>query len=103
MFARSSSARYRRHYGSIATGITVGPDRIRLVGHRLAARHSFDIVQIEAGSFVVPVADTLLQFITFTGILPDYGVGLVVGVGRAPWPARWKRDVRWEACDDARE
>lgn len=99
------SARYRRHYGSIATGVTVG--LVIAFGWwatAFAARHSFDIVQIEAGSFVVPVADTLLQFITFTGILPDYGVGLVVGVvAGAMACAVWKRDVRWEACDDARE
>jgi hypothetical protein len=70
----------------------------------LASRHSFDVVQIEAGSFVVPVADTLLHIVAFTGVLPDYGVGLVLGVvAGAAACAMWKRDVRWEACDDARE
>lgn len=96
---------YRRHVGSIATGATVG--LVIAFGWLVtsyAAEHSFNVVQVEAGSFVVPVADTILQAITFTGVVPDYGVGLVVGVvvGAASC-ALWKRDVRWEACDDARE
>lgn len=96
---------YRRRIGSIATGVAVG--LIVTFGWwatSYAAIHSFEVIQIEAGSFVVPVADTLLQAITFTGTLPDYGIGLVLGVvGGAALCALWKRDVRWEACDDARE
>ena len=96
---------FRRAYGSIATGAVVG--LVVAFGWfvtTLASRHSFDVVQIEAGSFVVPVADTLLHIVAFTGVLPDYGVGLVLGVvAGAAACAMWKRDVRWEACDDARE
>jgi hypothetical protein len=67
-------------------------------------RRAFEPVQLEAGSFVVPVGDTLLQIITYTGVLPDYGVGLIVGVGLGAALVAWrKHDVRWEACDDARE
>ncbi len=46
----------------------------------------------------------LLSLTSLTGSLPDYGVGLVIGVviGSA-LAARWDNDVRWEACDDARE
>ncbi len=70
----------------------------------LAARHALEPVQIEAGSFVVPVADTIVQITAFTGTLPDYGVGLVIGVVLgAAISAVWRHDVRWEACDDARE
>ena len=70
----------------------------------LAARMAFNPVQIEAGSFVVPVADTLVQITAYTGTLPDYGVGLVLGVVLgAAIAAVIRRDVRWEACDDARE
>ncbi len=69
-----------------------------------AAAHAFQPVQLEAGSFVVPVGDTIMQFATFTGVLPDYGVGLVVGVPLGAALVAWhRRDVRWEACDDARE
>lgn len=100
-----ASREYRRRYGSIATGLTVG--LVIAFGWwttSFAAEHSFDVVQIEAGSFVVPVADTIMHIITFTGLMPDYGVGLVLGVvAGASACAFWKRDVRWEACDDARE
>lgn len=65
---------------------------------------SFDPVQIESASFVAPIADALMQFGIVTGAAPDYGVGLVFGVifGSAI-AARLADDVRWEACDDARE
>ncbi len=100
-----SDRRYRGHTGSILTGLTIG--LIITFGWwatTYATEHSFEVVQIEAGSFVVPVADTILHAITFTGVVPDYGVGLVLGViAGAAVCAAWKRDVRWEACDDARE
>jgi len=96
---------YRRNIRAISTATIIGAViAFGWIVTTLAAHHSFDPVQIEAGSFVVPVADTLMQVITFTGVLPDYGVGLVVGVvvGAAVCAMR-RRDVRWEACDDARE
>lgn len=66
--------------------------------------YAYAPTQIEAGSFVVPVADTILQLVVSTGAKPDYGVGLVLGVvAGAAVSAILKRDVRWEACDDARE
>ncbi|GLS34788.1 hypothetical protein GCM10010869_03760 [Mesorhizobium tianshanense] len=96
---------YRSKWGSIAVGTIIGAAiAFGWAATTYAARHAFEPVQIEAGSFVVPVADTILQLITFTGEFPDYGVGLVVGVvlGAAAC-AFGRKDVRWEACDDARE
>lgn len=70
----------------------------------LFARQALYPVQIEAGSFVMPVGDTILQIITVTGELPDYGIGLVVGVFAGAAVSAWRSDdMRWEACDDARE
>lgn len=64
----------------------------------------FEPVQMEAGSFVTPVGDLMMQLITVTGALPDYGAGLVVGVLAGAALAAWRSDdMRWEACDDARE
>ena len=61
-------------------------------------------VQIEAGSFVMPVGDTILQIITVTGELPDYGIGLIIGVFLGASVSAFRSDdMRWEACDDARE
>ncbi|SON57439.1 putative inner membrane protein [Hartmannibacter diazotrophicus] len=98
-------AAYRKDWPRIATGTTIGAAvAFGWLVTTLAARHSMDPVQIESASFVVPVADAILQIVTYTGVLPDYGVGLVVGVGvGAAICARRQRDVRWEACDDARE
>lgn len=98
-------ASFRRRTGNIAAGIVIGVAvGAGWAATTLASNSSFDIVQIEAGSFVVPVSDTILQFVTFTGVFPDYGVGLVVGVVLGAAACAWsRRDVRWEACDDARE
>jgi len=100
-----SDRQYRSERKSIGTGAVIG--LVIAFGWwatSLASQQSFEIVQIEAGSFIVPVADTLMQAITFTGTLPDYGVGLVVGVvAGAGICALRRHDVRWEACDDARE
>ncbi|GGB56780.1 hypothetical protein GCM10011316_31120 [Roseibium aquae] len=99
------SADYRRRGSKIVSAVAIGA--VITFGWwatTMVARTSLDPVQIEAGSFVVPVGDTILQLITYTGIWPDYGVGLIFGtfVG-AVIAAVWKRDIRWEACDDARE
>jgi uncharacterized membrane protein YedE/YeeE len=96
---------FLKERAAIATAFVIGAViAFGWVATSLAAHHAFEPVQIEAGSFVVPVADTFLQFMTYTGTLPDYGVGLVVGVvlGAAAC-ALTRKDVRWEACDDARE
>ena len=69
-----------------------------------ASHHMFAAVQVESASFVAPVGDLILQFVAFTGVLPDYGVGLVIGVVLGAAIVAWRRrDIRWEACDDARE
>jgi len=99
------SADYRTQSTKIASAFAIGA--VITFGWwatTMVSRESLDVVQIEAGSFVVPVGDTILQLITYTGTWPDYGVGLMAGtfVG-ALTAALWKRDIRWEACDDARE
>ncbi|MPZ09574.1 MAG: YeeE/YedE family protein [Kiloniellaceae bacterium] len=100
-----SSADYRRRLGHILTATVIGGGiAVGWVVTSWGSRHAFEPVQLEAGSFVVPVGDTLMQFITYTGVMPDYGVGLVIGVGLGAALVAWrKHDVRWEACDDARE
>lgn len=59
-------------------------------------------VQIESASFVLPPGE-LLNTLIVSGI-PDYGVGMTVGVvAGAALVANLTRDVHWEACDDTRE
>ncbi|MGE0844809.1 MAG: YeeE/YedE family protein [Flavobacteriaceae bacterium] len=100
-----SSPAMRANRRAIFTGVAIGA--LVAAGWAITcwgARNAFVPVQIEAGSFVVPVGDTLMQVATYTGVLPDYGVGLVIGVVLGAGLAAWRqRDVRWEACDDARE
>lgn len=100
-----SSTDYRRRFGHIATAIVIGSIiAIGWAATSWASGHAFEPVQLEAGSFVVPVGDTVIQLIAYTGVLPDYGVGLVVGIPFGAAAVAWRRhDVRWEACDDARE
>ncbi len=96
---------YRTSYNKIASAVAIGAViPFGWWATTFAAANSFEPVQIEAGSFVVPVGDSILQLITYTGVWPDYGVGLVAGtlIG-AVLAAVWRRDIRWEACDDARE
>ncbi|PVB62336.1 YeeE/YedE family protein [Labrenzia sp. 011] len=99
------SASYRRQFDKIGSAIVIGG--VIAFGWwatTFTAARSFYPIQIEAGSFVVPVGDTIMQLITYTGIWPDYGIGLIVGTFLgAVLAAVWKRDIRWEACDDARE
>ncbi|MCK7615351.1 YeeE/YedE family protein [Roseibium sediminicola] len=99
------STSYRKQITKIGAAVIIGS--VITFGWwatTFVAERSFDPVQIEAGSFVVPVGDTIMQLITYTGTWPDYGVGLIIGtlVG-AVVAALWNRDIRWEACDDARE
>ncbi|WP_103220354.1 YeeE/YedE family protein [Roseibium marinum] len=99
------SVSYRRQFTRIASAVVIGA--VIAFGWwatTFTAARSFDPIQIEAGSFVVPVGDTIMQLITYTGTWPDYGIGLIVGTFLgAMFAALWKRDIRWEACDDARE
>jgi uncharacterized membrane protein YedE/YeeE len=100
-----SEREYRRRPGLIAAGSTIGlMVAFGWFATTMAARHSFDATQIESASFAAPVADSILHLVAFTGALPDYGVGLVAGVVIGAALCAWRRrDVRWEACDDARE
>ena len=96
---------YRRNKTGITTGLIVGG--IVSFGWWITSylsEQSFDPVQVESASFVAPISDTIMQFGIVTGSGPDYGVGMVVGVvlGSAI-AARLADNVRWEACDDARE
>lgn len=96
---------FRRDRGKMAAGVVIGA-AIAFGWWATATLQTNLIapVQIEAGSFVAPVGDTVMQIITVTGLLPDYGVGLVVGVFLGAAAAAFLADdIRWEACDDARE
>tara|TARA_R110000751_G_scaffold172928_3_gene279328 strand:+ start:37987 stop:39075 length:1089 start_codon:yes stop_codon:yes gene_type:complete len=96
---------FRGDYGKIVAGCVIG--LCIAAGWLITSLYSqilFVPVQLQAGSFVAPLADTMMQIVAVTNELPDYGVGLVVGVLVGAALAAWQADdVRWEACDDARE
>lgn len=96
---------YRTAYRSQFTGFVVGTCIV--FGWFITATLSdklFSVVQLESASFVMPPGDVVLSFIAFTGTIPDYGIGLVVGVViGSSVSACIHDDVHWEACDDARE
>ncbi|WP_421858779.1 YeeE/YedE family protein [Oricola sp.] len=96
---------FRRDGEKILAGVTVGAAIAAgwLITWYFSQRLMVP-VQLEAGSFVVPPADAILLIVTVTGTLPDYGVGLAAGVFLGAAASAWRsNDMRWEACDDARE
>lgn len=100
-----SNPAFRADRNRIASGLVIG---LGIAAGWAAtwwfSQSLFVPVQLEAGSFVTPLGDAMLQLITVTGALPDYGVGLVAGVLAGAALAAWRSDdMRWEACDDARE
>jgi uncharacterized membrane protein YedE/YeeE len=99
------SSTFRADRGRVVAGVIIG--LCIAVGWIITstfAAQALYPVQVEAGSFVMPVGDTILHIIAVTGELPDYGVGLVIGVFLGAAVSAFRSDdMRWEACDDARE
>ncbi len=98
-------ANYRSQLGQWTTGIIVG--LVIALGWlitSMTAAHSFEPVAVESVSFVAPIADALLHLSLFTGSTIGFGVAVVPGVViGAAIAANRSDNVRWEACDDARE
>ncbi len=95
----------RKDLKLISTGLIFGT--IVTAGWLLTssfAASSFDPLQVESASFIAPVSDAIMQLGVYTGTAPDYGVGMIFGtIAGAAAAAYLADDVRWEACDDARE
>jgi uncharacterized membrane protein YedE/YeeE len=70
----------------------------------LQRAEGFDDRLLESISFVRPVGELVLTVVAYTGVQPSFGAGVVTGVALGAALAAWRRhDMRWEACDDARE
>ena len=68
------------------------------------AADPFDPQRLESYTFVRPLGTTIVYVMTFSGATIDFGIGAVFGVvGGAFAGSIYRRDFRWEACDDARE
>lgn len=106
LFAWSlSEASFRRNSKAITAAVIIG--LCVTAGWLVTELHSqvsFDVVQLESASFVLPPGEVIFSLIAVTGEVADYGMGLVVGVVLGAWlMAASQGGVRWEACDDARE
>lgn len=96
---------YRSRHKEQACAVTVG---LCITAGWLAtsgiSEQLFSLVQIESASFVLPPGEILLAGISPTPRIPDYGIGLVLGVLSGAFiSAAALRQIRWEACDSARE
>jgi uncharacterized membrane protein YedE/YeeE len=104
MFWVFKAQAFRDQKAAISTGVIIGCC-IAFGWYATATlqHYQFEAVQLEAGSFVLPPGELIFHAIFFNGI-PDYGVGLVAGVLIGAFIVSLaERDIRWEACDDARE
>ncbi len=100
-----STPEFRRDKRSITTGMIIGLCvTFGWLATSLLSNYMYRTVQIESASFVLPPGELVFGLIAVTGSVPDYGVGLVLGVIFGAWIVAVRtHDVRWEACDDARE
>jgi len=96
---------FRRDHAALATGTALG--LLVAIGWWVTthgAEAQLRPVALEGASFVRPPSELLFHLTIQTGLVPRYSVGLVLGVvlGAVLVAAR-RHDMRWEACDSARE
>ena len=97
---RRLRARPRLLTGSVALGLAV------TLGWWTTSRalDALTLDRIESLSFVAPVGRALLQFMIEPFRNIGFGVSALFGVALASFAvAAWRRELRWEAFDDARE
>ena len=100
-----SDANFRREFKSIFVATIIGLC-VTLgwyISHTMKGV-LFSPVQMESASFALPLGQIIQSIIAATSHVPDYGMGLAVGVICGAALIAWfNDDFRWEACDDARE
>lgn len=97
--------RFRNAGGHILAGVVIGLCVATgwLITYR-SAQHVFEVISLEAGSFVLPPGNLILHIISVNTSIPDYTIGLILGVvAGAAISASCSKEMHWEACDDARE
>ncbi|MEO1774862.1 MAG: YeeE/YedE family protein [Pseudomonadota bacterium] len=92
----------RRVVGAIVVGLSIAG---AWAATSYAATVGMDAVSVSSFSFVMPLGGTILSSMTGDPLaLPGFGVSAVIGVVLgASIGANLREEIRWEACDDARE
>ena len=96
---------FRSETRLVVSGIAVG---LAITGGWLATgllgNNPFEPQKLESFTFVRPLGDALVYVMTYSGATLTFGIGSVFGViFGAVAGALFKREFRWEACDDVRE
>lgn len=74
------------------------------LGTYLIAVNGFNEEPVETHSFAAPIGDTIFYSMTASGNTLSFSVGSVLGVVFGAFIATlFKRQFRWEACEDPRE
>ncbi len=99
------NAAFRREVRLVASGLAVGlVIAWGWLATALAGSNPFEPQRLESFTFVRPLGDTLVYLMTYSGATVTFGIGSVLGViCGALLGALFKREFRWEACDDVRE
>ena len=96
---------FRRSRRDIIAGCLIGlavAGGFAVTGHLGA--ESFSPVRVQSLTYVLPLGETLIWLMTFTGASITFAIGAVVGTFfGALAVALFKREFHWEAFDDMRE
>jgi hypothetical protein len=100
-----SSRPLRRAPAQIFWGAAAGAAIVSgWAGTQWVASHGYDATPVLSHTFSAPIGETLLYTMTSSGNSLSFGTGSVFGVIiGALIGSLFKRQFRWEACDDPRE
>lgn len=100
-----ASKEFRARRKEIFWGVVVGLAIVSgWAGTQWIANNGFSAQPVESHTFSAPLGDTILYAMTSSGSSLNFGVGSVVGVIVGAFAAAlFKKQFRWEACEDHRE
>ena len=96
---------FRTAYRDIGAGVAIGLTvTAGFAATAILGADAFNPRPVVSVRYVLPLGDTLIWLQTFSGATINFGIGVVIGtVAGAFGVSLWKREMRWEAFDDAVE